>query len=591
MIIEKILSEIDDESFFFNSSFSDMANKLMELTSMEGSTSIDALLNEFATLSVDTTEIIPKKEFSISLGRSISNNSEHRIDEIIKYIKHRCKETASEIMRARYSHVIWLYSRKNDDYPKQAIKLYISFSQKDEVSDLNKLIFLSYAFKIALSIKDNIDPIIAIILNIMNLTDSLDAISLGIRIIYEYRNKFKKAVNVKLFSHCYLTIKNQFNSGENCFFLIETMDQIISMLQAINTESQLKWYELKGEIFESMAENKDELIQLNFLKDAIHSYKRAKSHDRENNCKFKYEKIWKSYGGDNFPKQGLGDPFNEIMNELIRLTKEKSNKTLKLLKLMPIDATVAVLLSPLVIPKITSIQEAVQNRGKPIFMEIAKVIVFDEHGNSPEPLNSDEQEFKYLFYQEYGIHMVRVDCFLKNLLKPLIIENKLETKSFIHMLTTRSLLKELTYNREETWIEAITPAINYYFSQISKSPTINSKTYIDFSLSIDSLVLKLEGILRDIFSMRGTSPKKVTGQKTEEIDLNNLLNHEFMLQIYDENHVAFLKYILVEQLGLNLRNVVAHALKTGNGIYNESVMNYVFVCLVIIVFGIKSKTE
>ena len=77
MSIEKIINRIDDESFFLNSSFSDMADKVIkpELESINESVLIEKLQNEYAVFSVDTTEIVPKKDFSINLGHEITNYS------------------------------------------------------------------------------------------------------------------------------------------------------------------------------------------------------------------------------------------------------------------------------------------------------------------------------------------------------------------------------------------------------------------------------------------------------------------------------------------------------------------------------------
>lgn len=593
MSIEELIRRIDNESFFLNSSFSDMANELIkpEFASINEPVLIEILQNEYAAFSFDTTEIIPKKDFSINMGHEILNYSEQRVNGIIEYIKHRCEETTSEIVKARYNHLIWLYFRKNDDHPKLAITLYTSFAQRNEISDLNKVDFLSNAFKIAYSIKDDIEPIMNLILKTMRLTEATDAISLGFEVMHKYRSKFYKTISIDVFSHCYDIIKNQVDSGGNCFYLIETIDQITAIAQNIDPGIQLNWFELRGEIYELMAEDKEKLIQLEFLGLAIHSYKKAKNDEKESNCKLKHDKIWESYGGDNFPKHELGEPFNYFLNEAFRLSEERCDTLNRLLREMPIDAIVPTLLSPNFIPNAVSIREEVQKRGKPVYMHIASLLVFDENGNKPEPINSEKQEFKYLFFQEYGLRMLSVNHSLQYLIRPLIVQNKLELNAFIQMLTTRSILGRIPHNRKETWIDAITPALSYYFSKITDILIAHSTVCIDFSLCIDSLVLKLEGILRDIFSMNGVSPKKVGEKKTEEYDLNHLLDHELMLRLYDENHVVFLRFILIEQLGMNLRNIVAHALKTNNEIYNESVMHCVFVCLLIIAFGSKSDCE
>jgi hypothetical protein len=106
-------------------------------------------------------------------------------------------------------------------------------------------------------------------------------------------------------------------------------------------------------------------------------------------------------------------------------------------------------------------------------------------------------------------------------------------------------------------------------------------------LSIDSLALKIEGMLRDICEFNGILTYELKQDRqgrtiSQEKDIHKLLYEEEIQKLFDKNDLLFLKFLLVEKAGYNLRHKVAHSLMSFYE-YNINYMN--LLVLAILKFG------
>jgi hypothetical protein len=84
-------------------------------------------------------------------------------------------------------------------------------------------------------------------------------------------------------------------------------------------------------------------------------------------------------------------------------------------------------------------------------------------------------------------------------------------------------------------------------------------------LSVDSLTLKIEGLIRDICRLSGETTSYMTKDSknrnvVREKDIHALLYEEPIKKLFDEDDMLFLRFLLVEKAGYNLRHRVAHCL-------------------------------
>ena len=142
----------------------------------------------------------------------------------------------------------------------------------------------------------------------------------------------------------------------------------------------------------------------------------------------------------------------------------------------------------------------------------------------------------------------------------------------------------LDFLRAETWLGApldrvlagervryalldlLAPGIRSYFAAI-KAGLGNPEVYpLDHAISAtDSLTLKIEGVLRQLNVLAGGSESHVTRDKqgrplTRARDLDDLLRQPLLVQWLGPDTTLFLRFVLVEKAGLNLRHRVAHSL-------------------------------
>jgi hypothetical protein len=128
----------------------------------------------------------------------------------------------------------------------------------------------------------------------------------------------------------------------------------------------------------------------------------------------------------------------------------------------------------------------------------------------------------------------------------------------------------------------IAPSINDYFNQL-QAHFLESSYDPNLVLPIDSLVLKIEGLVRDICAISGITTFYLVRDKqgrgiVRERDINWLLRAEPIKKLFNEDDLLFFKFMLVEKAGLNLRHKVAHCLIDYSE-YNITYMHFLLLVL------------
>ena len=133
-----------------------------------------------------------------------------------------------------------------------------------------------------------------------------------------------------------------------------------------------------------------------------------------------------------------------------------------------------------------------------------------------------------------------------------------------------------------TWLDLIHGSLEQYFQEtcrVGQEPQARP----DVVRALDSLVLKIEGMVRDLCRLRGAQTTYHTqdrqgGRIAREKDLNMLLREEVLEDLIGKDDLFFLKYLLVEKAGLNLRHRVAHGLMSFRN-YRIELMHLVLVAM------------
>lgn len=117
--------------------------------------------------------------------------------------------------------------------------------------------------------------------------------------------------------------------------------------------------------------------------------------------------------------------------------------------------------------------------------------------------------------------------------------------------------------------------MHYFFLNPNERPNL--------VLPIDSLTLKMEGMLRDLCEFSGVATFFQTSDKkgrpiVREKDLHALLYEDKIKELFDEDDLLLFKYLLVEKAGLNLRHRIAHSLLYFQE-YNLDIMHLLIIAL------------
>lgn len=207
--------------------------------------------------------------------------------------------------------------------------------------------------------------------------------------------------------------------------------------------------------------------------------------------------------------------------------------------------------------------------------------IFDEYGHVIEKLETEEAELQYRIYAQYDIWYDMQSKILTPFLKKAFELGKFNLGVVLDFLKRSwfgaNIEKNLTRKQiySYNWLQYIAPSIESFFIKFQKCIETSEYSTL-FIPEIDSLSVKIEGIIRDMIHL--TNTKEIPTfyfDKDKNFRWNNInkyLCDPNIFKIIPQNDVYFLRYLLIDHR--NLRNRVAHSLTfLGEyGIYNMIIL-------------------
>jgi hypothetical protein len=219
---------------------------------------------------------------------------------------------------------------------------------------------------------------------------------------------------------------------------------------------------------------------------------------------------------------------------------------------------------------------------------IFPIQIFDEQGHNAQHFTSKEEILYYHTLQQYQMYLENQYLPMINLTIIEAVKEKKMTFSalmaffpkyswFGKTIERKIQNKQIPYN----WLSLVAPSLLEYFNQMEYF--LASGKHPNLVLCIDSLILKIEGLLRDLCNYSGITTFYPTEDKQErtiyrEKDLNWLLHEEKMKDLFDQDDLLLFKFVLVEKAGYNLRHKVAHSLM----FFGEYRIDYMHLLLLIL---------
>ena len=347
-----------------------------------------------------------------------------------------------------------------------------------------------------------------------------------------------------------------------------------------------KTYDWRRQIAESyetlmkQAEKDNNLVAIHFCQIALENYKKIKDDGKIKELERKYSKLKTSTKYAEFKKDiDLSEHLKKCREIAEKIAQNRPEEIIKLL-----------MLNKNLLPKYKDMEKVADEDSKQfIAQHLFPTEVIDQSGHTAQHF-SDEDEKKYfgmLRQYDWELRLNKIHL-INEIFFTAIRKNKLFVDILLSFLNKHSwygkdLSKKLPNQKtiKYNWLNLIAPALNEYFIQMQYYFDTNNLPNI--VLSIDSITLKIEGLIRDICQFSGvttfyTSRDSKGRSIVREKDIHALLYEEPMKELFDEDDLLFFKFLLVEKVGYNLRHKVAHSLMIFQE-YNYNQMHLLILAL------------
>lgn len=505
-----------------------------------------------------------------------------------EYFEKRYKDSNNLYLKTEYGLMIYfgsatVYSKHNDFKKQLANELFDlskGYLKKAQLGGENKYYSqdffrsLNQAFNVAE--KSKLEPELSFISKfIFEIHQGWDVTKEGtLRILLdlsglmvEFFGVFKKLIDFKKVSE-----KNMEGAKElektHLWGALYAVDRNIAIAQKENNSpNTLLFY--KAELYEKLAkeaESRYSLASITFAENALRIYEQIK----ELGDVKRLEEIYTDLRGKfqlSEIRQELPKEYVEDLNNRITKTVSESNE-------------LEILNHFILCPWYQGIEniknQAIETSKQSVLMSILPASIVDKFGNTIDVFYTEDEKAKFNFWNSftfsYQMGTQTMHAFFNEAYK----SGKLNYNS------TLKYLEGTWYNEpivrsyhgqtiEVKPIDTLKPGLKKMFEELDNFAK-NKKYQCDFVTITDSLTLKVEGLLRYFceklgiatFKTRQKGPDKLVMEKLID-DLLADLAHEPDYKPeqetnFDEDDRVFIKYVMSEKAGLNLRNVVAHSL-------------------------------
>jgi len=238
--------------------------------------------------------------------------------------------------------------------------------------------------------------------------------------------------------------------------------------------------------------------------------------------------------------------------------------------------------------------KAVENKQRD-FLDGWNMIYFDEHKNIST--RNDDEKQKGELLEAYGTSLRYTVRFLYLIVVPGIRSGHLTYKNLILFLHKHTWIgkphtKINLGGHEETlnWIPLIAPSICEFYNQVlaSEKSDYYRPSYV---LCIDSLAIKIEGLLRNFCERLNISPAISKRKGTQQANIEDLLSNENLYAYFNEDDRLFFRHVFSGEGGLNVRNKVAHTFFDPSDYHYSLMLLLIAVVLRIGKYDMKKKSE
>lgn len=500
------------------------------------------------------------------------------VPESFEYIIERMNSTNNPLLKAQYAHFLWFSPIKQGKYAQIAIESYLEliklYEQKDRENPQKY-----FGFDVIRVVENAV--LLSRNINDANKTDL--AKNETKRLVFNFNSDSTCLFRLRMdllglmLREKAVFTKEDFNSVQDvCFSFSKSLGALHQEHQAITimqlgkmikqkTETDAyNWDESIAEIHEKMMVanlQNNKLVAIDFCSDALEYYKLAKNKDKIEKLEGIYTDLSKSL---EFPKIEFTIDLKDFISDCEKRVKE-------IMKFTPEQIIGFIMTDKSFLPKYEFTKELTQKNSSEFEMKaIFPITQFDGQGHKAQSFISREEIEYHHILQNYRMILENY-CgrFLNIVLIEGLKENKITYEALIEFFQKHSwfgkTIPKKIFNKEipHNWLSLLAPSLLEYFTQMEYF--ITSGNYPNLVLCIDSLVLKIEGLLRDMCYFKGIATfaartDKKHRKRITEKELNALLREKRISELFDPDDLLLFKFVLIEKSGYNLRHKIAHSL-------------------------------
>ena len=493
------------------------------------------------------------------------------------YAATRLENTQNPILRARYAHVLWSGPNKVIAHARIAIDSYLEAAKVYEQKDCSKpnerwgfeVIFaILNAYGLAIRTKYRIQEVKVEVLRLVRHFNPKSSWSFRVRqelieVVLRDKHQFKKPELAGLQDVCWWLASDGMKSQREAS--IQEAKDMLNLGEKIDKrlkQTSHDWSLRRGKCYEILIQIRQEgdLAIPSFCLDAIENYRKAGKTAKVRTLETRYAELAASVR------------LSKITVRIDQTEAVKRGRELaqKVAKWQPQKVISFLIHQQELFPRYADIKKRVSAGDiEPILMEMPSTTIDDRGHASRHFSTDDERLFRLMaemYEQELAYYKLPV---IRQVLFQSIRNGKLSQETLNKYLQQKSWLgktlcvKSPTHGmRRYRWLDLLEASLDSYFGKTLRWLRDGTNTP-NLVLEIDSLTLKFEGLLRDLLGLAGVATFRLKRQDrslAEERYVGDLLYKKEMRHLFGEDDLFFLRFLLSEDAGYDLRNRVAHCL-------------------------------
>lgn len=523
----------------------------------------------FADFSIENGVHVPKFQVGENAYPTLD-----LFDDNFEYIKARAENVKNPKYKAKYNHILWLSPQKHIDFAKNAIESYLlllqnsSFSVDDNLQCFSFGKYFKNLFVLSQKVNYKKDDIITYFVSLIESEKLNDFTKYSLmQFIVENGKNIDSSIKQTFFNYS----KNRLDRLTDRE-LESYLNLLVVLSQKLNI-SPSEYHERLGDYHISQLENEKNkgFIAHHYYTNALEEYKKANIKEKIEETAVLLEQAKKTIDLKKVSFELNDEKINEALNQWWDFTKKKIDYLIE-------NGNDKEIYGYLILEQLFPKADVLKEEIRPVMLDLVSTMTFD--------INKNISKNKSGVINPYSIH---INNFTINHIGLVVSKGfksgKISFDSLINYLKNDSWYgQDFTYldTNNETqgfnWIELLTPALQSFFVQTEIDIKTNSHNPQGYISAIDSLVLKFEGLLRELSRMIGAQTIEIKDNGTEErIGFDKLLENEKLKALIPEDDIAFFKFLYTSS-GMNLRNNVAHCFFTTKN-YSSAFMLLLIVAL------------